>query len=358
MPTTWLDVIDPYSARAEAVWRELEAIARPSYFLTWAWMENWLAMLPRGEVDVLAVVRDRAGPAGAFFLGRRTIVRHGVVPSRAAFVNATGVLGHDEVCIEHNGVLAARCTLARIVELVPGAWDELFLPAVDRDAFADLAVPRGHRVDVMRSRPSPFVDLARVRRAGDYLAVLSANTRAQVRRARRHVGEHELEVAGSAERALAIFDELVALHQASWRARGAPGAFADPWFGALHRRLIARRFAHGEVQLLRLHRGGETIGCLYNLVANGRALFYQSGLARYPDPAIKPGLLAHAAAVEHAAAAGLDQYDLLGGDARYKAQLATDAIELVWLRVQRERLRFALEDRALRWKHALAPRGA
>ena len=349
-----MTLVDPYSPRAAAIWRALEARARPSYFLTWAWMENWLAMLPRGEVGSLAVVRDRDGDAGAFFVARRTIVRHGVVPSRAVFVNATGVPRHDEVCIEHNGVLATRATLAQMVALVQGAWDELYLPGVDRDAFADLDVPKGHRVQVLRTAPAPFVDLARVRAAGDYLAVIAANTRAQLRRARRHVGACEVELASSVDHALVIYDDLVALHQASWRARGLPGAFADPWFEQLHRRLIKNRFPHGEIELLRLRHGATTIGCLYNLVANGRSLFYQSGLAHFDDPAIKPGLLCHAAAIERAAAAGLDVYDLLGGDARYKAQLATDHGELAWLCVQRDRLRFALEERARRWKRAIA----
>ena len=42
-------------------------------------------------------------------------------------------------------------------------------------------------------------------------------------------------------------------------------------------------------------------------------------------------------------------YDLLGGDARYKQNIATDETRLLWVRVQRRRLQFALEDRARTW---------
>jgi CelD/BcsL family acetyltransferase involved in cellulose biosynthesis len=349
-----LEYVEPHAPRAEVIWRDLECAARPPYFLTWGWIENWLAMLPRDEAPALALIREAGEVTGAFFLGRRLVFRHRVLPSRAMFVNATGVPRRDELCIEHNGVLGRACSLARLIELLPDGWDELFLPAVDRDAFSGLALPPGYRVRAERVSPSPFVDLGRVRQAGDYLAIVSANTRSQIRRARRRLGACRLEIAASPGEALAIYDELGALHAATWRARGQPGAFADPWFDQFHRRLIERRFPHGEIQLARLVSGATTIGCLYNLVANGRVLFYQSGLAPFDDPVIKPGFLCHAAAIERAADDGHDVYDLLGGRGRYKAQLATGATELAWLCVQRTRLRFSIEDRMRDWKHTFA----
>ncbi len=349
-----LQFVDPYDERAEEIWRALERTARPAYFLTWGWIENWLAMLPRDEAPALAVLREAGEVTGAFFLGRRRLLRHHVLPSRAAFVNATGVPSRDELCMEHNAVLGRRCSLASLIELMPDDWDELFLPGVDRETFRDLEVPPGYRVRVTGTCPSPYVDLVRVRAARDYLALVSANTRSQVRRAARRAGPCELEVAASLDEALAIYGEMVALHAAGWRARGQPGAFADPWFDRFHRRLIEHRFAHGEIQLARLRGEAGTLGCLYNLVAGGRVLFYQSGLARFDDPVIKPGLLCHAAAIEHSADAGHDVYDLLGGKGRYKAQLATGATELAWLCVQRARLRFAIEDRVRIWKHTFA----
>jgi CelD/BcsL family acetyltransferase involved in cellulose biosynthesis len=348
------EIIDPYAPRAQTLWRDLERPARPAYFLTWGWIENWLAMLPRDEAPGLAVIRDRGEITGAFFLGRRTQLRHRLLPSRTAHVNATGIPSRDELCIEHNGILGRGCSLAKLVELLPDDWDELFLPGVDRETFRELDLPRGYRVRSASPTPSPFVDLEKVRAAGDYLTLLSSNTRAQIRRARRRLGACELEVAASLEEALAIYDELVALHAASWQARGERGAFADPWFERFHRRLIEQRFAHGEIQLVRLRNSAGTIGCLYNLISNGRVLFYQSGLATFDDPVIKPGLVCHAAAIERCAAAGHQIYDLLAGRGRYKESLATGATELTWLCVQRTRLRFALEDRVRGWKHAVA----
>ncbi len=355
-----LELVDPRADGVEAIWRDLARTARPPYFLTWGWIESWLALLPADARPVLALVRERGAITGAFFLGRRHLLRHGWLPSRALFVNETGVARYDELTIEHNGVLGANVPLATLVAALPDDWDELFLPAVDRDRLGDLDVP-GYHVQVDTEIASPFVDLAAVRAAGDYLALLSANTRAQIRRARRRAGRCELDVARTVGEAFAIYDELVALHAATWRARGQPGAFADPWFDRFHRRLIEQRFEHGEIQLVRLRARDATVGCLYNLVAGDRIAFYQSGLAPPRDAAAKPGLLAHAAAIEHGAANGFGVYDFLGGNAQYKAQLATAATRLVWLRVQRAHLRFAIEDRLREWKHAFArqsPRGS
>jgi CelD/BcsL family acetyltransferase involved in cellulose biosynthesis len=350
-----LTLLDAGDARVEPIWRALEAAARPSYFLTWGWITTWLAALPVSALPRLAVIRRDGSVVAACFLGRRRQLRRGVIPSRALYLNTTGVNRLDELCVEHNAVLCApgtACSARALTELLARDWDELVLPAVDAGAFDTADVGDDFQLLVDREVSAPFVDLARVRAKGDYLALLGSNTRSQIRRARKAIGRCELEVARSADQAADIYRELVAHHTASWRERGQPGAFADPWFDRFHRKLIAERFAHGEIELLRLRAGGATIGCTYNLIANGRVLFYQSGLARFEDAHKKPGYLCQAAAIEHAAASGHAIYDFLGGDARYKASLSTDATRLVWLRVRRKLARFAVEDQVVRWKRA------
>jgi CelD/BcsL family acetyltransferase involved in cellulose biosynthesis len=200
------------------------------------------------------------------------------------------------------------------------------------------------------------VDLARVRAAGDYLSLLSANARAQIRRALRLFEARApitLETASSVAEASAIFDELVTLHRRNWQWRGKEGAFT-PFVRAFHERLIRRRFDAGEIQLLRVRSGPATIGSLYNFVFDGVIYFYQSGIAWQADAKLKPGLVCHAEAVAHNASLGHQRYDFLGGESRYKKTLATDDHRhLVWARIQRPRLRFRVED-ALRDARNLA----
>jgi CelD/BcsL family acetyltransferase involved in cellulose biosynthesis len=348
-----LELVAAGDDRVESIWRALEVPARPAYFLSWGWVENWLACLPREARPELAVLTCSGAPVAACFLGRRLTRAHHLLPSRAMFVNATGIARFDELTVEHNGILRApggpslRALFARLA----GECDEPVLPAIDA---SELAGPgEGETVRIDREVPAPFVDLERVRASHDgYVALLGPATRAQLRRARRHAGELVLEVARDAGHALAIYDELVALHGAAWRARGLPGAFADPWFDSFHRRLIASRHASGELELSRVTVAGRTLGGLYNLVSNGRVLSYQSGFDYGDDPHAKPGYLCHALAIEAAARAGHAKYDFLGGEARYKHDLATDETRLVWARLQRQLLRFAVEDRLRGWKRA------
>jgi Acetyltransferase (GNAT) domain len=340
-------------ARIREVWCGLEAASRPSYFLSWGWVETWLDTLPPSPPVALHVVRRAAAPVAAFFLGGRTEWRHRVLPSRALYWNQTGLGAYDEICIEYNGMVhdGTPPPLAEIVARLPAGWDEIYLRALDAGgaiARGAEAALDGARLRVDGRKPSPYVDLARVRDAGDYLKLLGGSTRSQIRRAQKLYGARgklALDVAASQAQAQAIFDELVALHRRAWGERGEAGAFL-PFVHAFHRRLIERRFAAGEIQLVRVRAGDATIGCLYNFVWLGDVSFYQSGLAYETDSKLKPGLVCHALAIDHAARAGHRSYDFLAGDSRYKQSLATDARELVWLRLQKPRLRFALEDAA------------
>lgn len=341
-----LHLIDAYDVEAQQTWTELENAAPRSFFLSWGWMENWLACLPPEHMPQLAVVREGDQPIAACFLKRRDVARLGVVGSRALYMNSTGVPRFDNIWIEYNGLAGSDVGIARLMEELPDDWDELFLPGLRPAAFGGLteSVIRGFVIRIERTVPSFMVDLARVRESG-YLPLLGSQTRAQLRRSGREAGEVEVEVAVCEQQALSIYDELIELHQRAWQAKGQPGAFADPWFVHFHRRLITRRFAHGEIQLVRIRNASGTLGTLYNFVYGGQVLQYQGGFAEIANKHLRPGFLAHAAAIEHAASSGLAVYDFLAGDMRYKKNLSTDQSSMIWARVQRQRFRFMFEDR-------------
>lgn len=348
-----IELLDAGAPQAERAWRALEARATPSYFQSWGWIETWLGCLDRDETPALLLIRDGDRPLAAGFLGQRHVVRHHFVPSTCLFLNTSGVPAHDELTVEHNELLcdpelARSLTLAGFVAALPGGWDEISLPALRLDRFPGSALGEplpDHRVLIDRESTAPRVALARVRAAdGGYLSLLPANTRTQLRRARRGFGALTVEVAADLGQASDIYAELVELHRQHWSERGEAGAFADPFIDRFHRTLIARRFGHGEIQLIRLRAGARTVGCLYNLVIRGRVAYYQSGLGSFDDPHLKPGYVCHAEAVELNAAAGHASYDLLGGASRYKRSLATDERRLVWARIQCRRLRFAVEE--------------
>lgn len=356
-------LLEAHDRRIEPIWRALEAATSPPvpYVLSWGWIENWLACLPTDEAPKLAVLQDPAGPVAACFVHARPARRRFAPAIRALHLNATSEPDREGWPCGPSGLLrvsGARGSLTQLVELLPDAWDELYLSAVDLAALPELSLPedqRALRVRIDRERPAPFVDLDTVRSVtGGYLAILPARVRAPLLRERDRLGGLALEVATDERHALDIFDELVRLHRRRWHLRGEPGAFGDPWLGQFHRRLIASRLRHGEIQLIRVRARGLTVGCLYNFVLGDHVSFFQSGLAASPDPRFMPGELCHAEAVELNAAAGKQTYELLGDGASAPRRLATGERRLVWLRVQRPGLRFAIEDRVRRLEDALA----
>jgi hypothetical protein len=94
--------------------------------------------------------------------------------------------------------------------------------------------------------------------------------------------------------------------------------------------------------LLHVRAGAHTLGWLYLLLAGGRCHFYQSGLQYEADSRLKPGLVAHAMAVDYCLQQGLEEYDFLAGEpetARYKASLGAGSRPLVWFDLSRSGLR-------------------
>ncbi len=348
-----LELISPTDPASERIWRALEAVAHPSYFLSWGWVSNWLAALPASERLALAVMHDGRDVSAAFFLAQRRVRRNLVLQNNALFFNATGTPRHDDLGIAHNGMLAApgaRRSLAHVLDGLPAEWDELHLPAIDRDAFDDLGaaspLSSRYKVTLERETLAPFVDLAAVRARG-YDVLMPATTRPRLDHARAALGPIDIEVATTPVQAMDIYGELLRLHARNAASKHERAAFASAWVEAFHRRLILDRLAHGEIQLLRVSTAGRTLGCLYNFVYGGRVISHESGLASLDDAQIDLGVLTQAASIEHNAAAGHTQYDVRD------EVLSTTANRMVWLSVQRPLAWVSLENTARRWYESI-----
>ena len=331
------DVTDP---AVEALWTRLEA---PTYYLSWSFVSAWLNALPEERRPQLAIATDDGVAQVGFLLGKRRLFR--VLPTQALYLNASGF---DELGLAHSALLRApgsHLTLDQILALMPDRWDELFMPAVDQNAFPELGrmgTRGGYRIAVEQESSAPYVDLDAVRGVeGGYLAMLDPSVRAQIGRAKHDLGPLQFEVATDARQAMDIYGELLRLHAREKSERGERGVFADPWFEQFHRALITARIASGEIQLIRVTSATGTVGCLYNFVHNGRVTAYQGAFAKFEDPHVEPGFICHAAAVANAAAQGLMRYELRDTSAR----LATNATRLTWLRIHKPAVRFTLEDR-------------
>lgn len=314
-------------------WRALHDRSLGSFFLSWHWMGPWLAATG-AQPDVISV-RDGDREIGLSLIGaerQRRLFGHAAVLR----LNEAGDATADRAFIEYNGVLSAAGQEDMVAAAVAAylrddpAWQALLLCGVTRAEPLVDWVPSRRRVLVDQS-PVYEVDLDQVRAAGDYLDCLSANTRSQIRRARKDRGGAIMveRMAGTAiDPALADMARLNA-------GRHSDNAWDLPTFRAFVSALVHGGTADDAVDLLRMTAGDQLIGYLVNFVHRGRALNYQSAFVPPAGSKDKPGLLCHAAAVDRYVAAGHKVYSLLAGRDRYKQSLSTGFDTLYWWRIER-----------------------
>lgn len=361
--------VEPIESRAalEREWTAFETRVSAGFFLSSAWIGTWLATLPPRLRLYRAAARRGRDLVGLAVLAANPLRALWRAPSRGVVLNATGDERWDCIAIEHNGFLASPADQPALLAAL-GDWfaggagglgDELRLSGIATGLSAERLAH--HRLlHSSRIRPGFAVDLAQVRTAGDFAGLLSGNARQQLRRAQRDFaqdGDVAIVEARDADEALAFFAALKALHVQSWGRRGRRHAFSAPYFETFHRALIERSFARGAVQLLRVTAAKKPIGYLYNFKHDGRIYSYQSGFDD-ADRKRRPGVVSHALAIAHNAAAGAAVYDFLAGENQLKASFATDRYELTWQIVRQPRLKYRLESAARRAKRRLFGRAA
>jgi CelD/BcsL family acetyltransferase involved in cellulose biosynthesis len=342
------------------LWRDLEARADITFFLSWDWMSAWIAEL---ETPPLILVGEAGGALVLLGLLVPRLRREaaGAIRVRGLHLHATGRADLDMIAHEYNGFLVDRVWAGQ-AEAEAVAWllgrrigahryDEVHV----KDTAADRAlamIPPDALVRELSHKPSWRVDLDALRASGKpYLDSLSANTRQQVRRAMRLYGERgalTVTRAPDATTALAWLDALAELHQRHWQARGQPGGFAFPFFIRFQRRLLETCVPRGTAELVRVSAGAEAIGYVYNLMLRGHILAFVTGFRSDADPRLKPGLVSHALCIQRHADEGARLYDFMAGAYRYKANLGRPGPELVYLQIRR-RTAMAQAERGARF---------
>lgn len=330
-------------------WRSVERGGTGSVFLGWTWTASWLEAT--GARPDLLSIGDGARDVALALVGR-SMDRRLLGSSATLWWNQAGDPVMDRPFIEYNGMLYARDAPAGTLDAAVDAlaarkdWRVLKIAGVEPDSplLAGLTAQRRIRRRIRHdAMPAYHVDLDAVRAAGgDYLSLLSANMRSQIRRSLKDVaGVPEVAIATGPAQVEAWLADMAALN----RGRHEDNAWDDPRFRAFARAIALRGLPTGEVEMLRVSASGDgaTIGLLLNLVHHGVTMNYQSAFAAPLSPKGKPGLMTHAAAIAHSAQAGRTRYSLLAGSDRYKQSLATGEEQLTWWTLERFSPRLAAE---------------
>lgn len=331
-----------------ARWHALEQAAQPaSFFLRWTWMGNWLAALHEAGLTLpqLLVIGDEMRDEGLALIGEGRAKRL-LGSVSALWLNEAGDADADRPFIEYNGILCAKDTLPLCVHAFCEAmaerddWQVLHLSGLGFGALLT-EVPGVRRRMIRDASPAYFADLKAVRDAGgDYLSLLSANTRGQIKRSLKdEPGELTVESAADAATLDLWLDDMRRLNAG----RHADNAWDSTFFRDFARRITRAGLTDGTVELLRMASDAEPMGYLLNFVWAGRAMNYQSAFVQPRTAKSKPGLMCHAAAVRYYAARDLKLYSFLAGKDRYKHSLSTGAEELHWWALERHDWRLEAE---------------
>ncbi|WP_420144810.1 GNAT family N-acetyltransferase [Sphingobium sp.] len=316
-------------------WQALEARAQGSFFLGWTWVSAWIDSY--GLRPDLLTVTDEAGRDVALALMGHAMTPRLLGPVATLSLNQSGDAQADRPYVEYNGLLieagreaeASAAAMAAIMRRRD--WRALRMSGVEPGApLLAMQAHRRARVDVS---PVYQVDLDAVRAAdGDYLALLSSNTRSQIRRAMKdHGGPLPTVTVGGMDDVTPWLAEMAAMNGG----RHVDNAWDDAAFRDFVATIAARGLPSGAVELLRFTDAGGVVGLLVNFVHRGVAMNYQSAFASPRTGKDKPGLLCHAAAVGDYAGRGLTRYSLLAGKDRYKQSLATCEEVLEWWVLER-----------------------
>ena len=342
----------------EQQWLDLQDRADCSWFQSWGWVGTWLEQIAAEFHPLVVKVWSDNRIVGMGIFLPRHVRRRLLVRSNALFLNEYPFDGRNMV-IEYNGLLADgehmqavyRETIAYLLR-ENHHIDELFFSAIaDREPLA------GIRYKILEESFTWSVRLEGHEKGIDaYLATLSKNRRGQVRRSLRlyeKQGPLQLEEAVDLHQAFEFLDGLKVLHTVRWQSKGKGGSFANPRWEAFHRALIQARFPRGEIQLLKVSLPDGVIGYLYNFIWRKRVYVLQTGFSASTDKRLMPGYVVHVMAIAHNRDKGMSVYDLMHGDSLYKQILCSRQEKLQWIVVQRNRLKFCLEDLAVKLVRAL-----
>ena len=340
-------------------WLDLQGRSNCSYFQSWGWIGTWLEQVALDLQPIVVRVWLENCLIGLGVFVSSHIRRHLIIRSNALFLHEYPFDDRDMV-IEYNGLLAARNHEQDVYSKTVNHLfqtnrhcDEIFFSAmdgrVDLNCVPPCEVKFVHRV--IEESDAQMVELDRFGQGVEsYLATLSKNRRAQIRRSLRlyqELAPLKLREAGSIEEALLFFDGLKTLHTERWRSKGRGGSFAKSRWEAFHRSLVRSRFPEREIGLLEISDTHGPVGYLYNFLWQDRVYVLQTGFRMQSDRRFMPGYVVHALAITHYKKMGMKFYDLMHGDSLYKRMLCNRRETLRWVVMQRPGLKFDFENHVM-----------
>jgi CelD/BcsL family acetyltransferase involved in cellulose biosynthesis len=217
-------------------------------------------------------------------------------------------------------------------------WDVLSLCNVHQDSptlamLPALAEAQGWTVSVAKEDVCPVAQLPGT--WDEYLQMLSKKNRHELRRKLRRAEAHERlrwYIVGPGQD---LYTEVEAFLDLMAASSSDKEAFLTTQMRSFFRELAHAMCDAGWLQLVFLEIGGQRAAAYFNFVYNNRVLVYNSGLDWQSFPHLSVGIVLAGYNIRYAIEHGLEAFDFMQGDERYKYQLGGQDVKVRRLTIRK-----------------------
>jgi len=342
----------------EQQWLQLEQIATASFFLSWKWIGCWLKTIGDDQKTYLVKAQKDNCIVGLGIFVENNIVRHNFIPSKQWYLHRTGIEKKDQIWIENNGFLLCDSNKD---ETQNAMWnyllehknnvDEYIVNVAKKSLYENLNITNNKYTKLSDHFETgykvPIIDLISLQ---DYLSKRSKNTRQQFNRSLKQLalqGEIEFSVIKKANEQISLLETAKHWHIDKWQGTPTPSGLNNKEFSTFHSNIIISDHPSASTLMAKLTLNKQLVGCLYCLTQNKKVYFYLSCLKPFSDNKIKLGLMMHVFMIEWLISNNphYTEYDFLAGDARYKSSLSSVKDDYFQLILQRNAIKFKVENK-------------
>jgi hypothetical protein len=346
-------------------WLTLEKKSTTHFFLSWNWINAWLKIISNNFPLYLVTAKINQKVVGlGIFVERRT-AKYVFFRRKEWYLHRTGNDAMDQIWIENNNFLVGDHNKNIILSTI---WQQLLKqkPEVDEFIIAmqhnsnnaePAALPLHYTKKKIYTEKGYYLSMVDLKSFDQYLSLLSKNTRQQIKRSiklLKQLGDVQFNVITEENKQWNLLQQSKHWHIEKWQQTSTPSGFCNPLFTDFHKYLIFAKHSPTKSIVASLQIDNELVGCLYCFIDGESVYFYLSTLKPMSDNRIKLGLTIHAFFIEWLIdnAPHITKYDFLAGDARYKKSLTNKQNEYSYLVIQKQSLKFWLEDKLKLIKNA------
>jgi len=342
----------------EEQWLQLEKSSKTSFFLSWKWIGSWLKIIGDDQKIYVVKAQKNNSIVGLGLFVEQNIVRHKCITSKQWYLHRTGIEDKDQVWIENNGFLISDSNRDGTQNAM---WnyllerksdvDEYIINVAKKSSFEDLNITSKKYNKVFEQFEFGYkVSTIDISSLQDYLSQRSKNTRQQFNRSLKHLslqGKVQFSIVKDASEQVSLLETAKYWHEEKWHNSPTPSGFSNKEFMAFHNSMISSEHPSANTFMAKLTLNNNVVGCLYCLTHEKKIYFYLSCLKPIPDNKIKLGLMMHIFMIEWIISSNVHytEYDFLAGEARYKSSLTSIKDEYFQLTLQRNAIKFKVENK-------------